>query len=84
MKCVNVAGRFLVITLTFSVMSNSLHAQSETSVMKSFRDNAAGIATSSLSVRQIKEKLLKIRNDPPSFSSNETSIYPANKKIDSK
>lgn len=84
MKFINVAGSFLVLTLTFSVMSGSLYAQSESSVMKSFRDSATGIATSSLSMRQIKEKLLKLRNDSPSLSPNRTSINPVNKKIDSK
>jgi hypothetical protein len=82
MKLVNITGTFLI--LTFSMMSGPLYAQSETSIIKSFRDNAAGIATSSLSVRQIKEKLLKLRNDSPSLSSNTASFNPAKKKIESK
>ncbi|MCC6921518.1 MAG: hypothetical protein IT525_00395 [Nitrosomonas sp.] len=82
MKLVNITGTFLI--LTFSMMSGPLYAQSETSIIKSFRNNAAGIATSSLSVRQIKEKLLKLRNDSPSLSSNTASFNPAKKKIESK
>lgn len=74
MKSVNVTGSFLVLALVFSTMSSPLYAQSETSVMKSFRDNSVGIATSSLSVRQIKEKLLRLRSDSPSLSSNEFNI----------
>ncbi|MDR4652729.1 MAG: hypothetical protein MRJ52_10070 [Nitrosomonas sp.] len=84
MKLVNVTGSFLILVLTFPVMCGSLYAQSETSIIKSFRDNAAGIATSSLSVRQIKEKLLKLRSDSPSLSSNEASFNPVRKKIESK
>ncbi len=84
MRPVNVTGSFLVLALAFSVMNGSLYAQSEISAMKSFRDNASGIATSSLSMRQIKEKLLKLKNDPPSFSSNEFGINRDKKKIDSK
>lgn len=83
MKSVNVTGSFLVLALVFSTMSSPLYAQSETSVMKSFRDNSVGIATSSLSVRQIKEKLLRLRSDSPSLSSNEFNIN-LKKKIDSK
>jgi len=81
MKYVHVTSSILVLALGLSVMSGSLYAEKETSITKIFLDNAVGIATSSLSMRNIKEKFLRIRNDSSSLSLNEPSVAQVKKSI---
>lgn len=84
MKYSNISGRLVIFALAIATTSVPLFAKNETALQKNFRENAVGIATSSVNMQHIKEKLLKLRTESSSISSGDSIVQHYKKRLESK
>ncbi|SET01118.1 hypothetical protein SAMN05216326_10943 [Nitrosomonas marina] len=83
MKYRNISGGLVIFALAIAMTSGPSFAKNETALKKSFRENAVGIATSSLS-KQIKEKLLKLRKESSSLATGDSIVQRYKNKLEAK